>query len=147
MAQSAFLMPAASPVSAGDWHRVFLEAVDVTKSFHRGLWPRRRTLSVLRGARLTLRPGEIVGLVGENDSGKSTFMKIMSGALSRDGGAVRWSGRIGYCPQDPVLYQQLTCNEHFELFGRAYAMTRQQVAAAVTASTRSWGSATGPVPG
>ena len=30
-------------------------------------------------------------------------------------------GEIGYRPQDPVLYDRLTCDEHFELFGRAYA--------------------------
>ena len=67
--------------------------------------------------------GEIVGLVGENGSGKSTLMKILSGALPRDGGTVERLGRIGYCPQDPILYERLTCDEHLELFGRAYGLT------------------------
>jgi ABC-type multidrug transport system ATPase subunit len=30
---------------------------------------------------------------------------------------------LGYCPQEPVVYERLTCDEHFELFGRAYRMT------------------------
>jgi len=76
---------------------------------------------------VVLYPGEIVGLVGENGSGKSTLMKILVGSLPRDGGSMRRSGRVGYCPQDPVLYQRLTCDEHFELFGRAYGMVPVEV--------------------
>lgn len=65
----------------------------------------------------------MVGLVGENGSGKSTLMKILVGALAADAGSVTRSGRLGYCPQEPVVYERLTCDEHFELFGRAYRMT------------------------
>jgi ABC-2 type transport system ATP-binding protein len=35
------------------------------------------------------------------------------------------SGLVGYCPQEPLVYPRLTCDEHFELFGRAYGMTPQ----------------------
>jgi ABC-type multidrug transport system ATPase subunit len=78
---------------------------------------------VLRGADVTLYPGEVVGLVGENGSGKSTLMKVLVGALAADAGSVVHTGRLGYCPQEPVVYGRLTCDEHFELFGHAYAMT------------------------
>jgi len=81
------------------------------------------TPAVLRGANLTLHPGEVVGLVGENGSGKSTLMKILVGELAADAGTVRRSGRLGYCPQEPLVYARLTCDEHFELFGQAYAMS------------------------
>ncbi len=40
------------------------------------------------------------------------------------------SGRIGYCPQEPVLYDRLTCDEHLELFGVAYGMDVEAVSAA-----------------
>lgn len=106
-----------------------LEAVGIAKAYRRGFWPRTRVLPVLRGVDLRVGPGEIVGLVGENGSGKSTLMKILVGALAADAGQVRVSGRIGYCPQEPVLYDRLTCDEHLELFGVAYKMTASVIAA------------------
>lgn len=104
-----------------------LEALGITKSYARGIWPRRRKLPVLRGADLTVGTGEVVGLVGENGSGKSTLMKILVGAIAADSGEVRIEGRMGYCPQEPVLYERLTCDEHLELFGVAYGMDRGTV--------------------
>jgi ABC-type multidrug transport system ATPase subunit len=95
----------------------------VEKAYRRGVWPVRRSHPVLRGVDLTLAPGEVVGLVGENGSGKSTLMKVIVGALAGDAGSVTRSGRVGYCPQEPVLYARLTCDEHFELYGHAYGMT------------------------
>jgi ABC-type multidrug transport system ATPase subunit len=105
-----------------------LAASEIAKTYRRGLWPRRRSLMVLRGADLVLQPGEIVGLVGENGSGKSTLMKILVGSIDRDQGTITTSGSVGYCPQDPILYERLTCDEHFGLFGRAYSMTDRGVA-------------------
>ena len=107
-----------------------LEAQGITKSYRRGMWPRRRELQVLRGADLVVGGGEVVGLVGENGSGKSTLMKILVGALTADAGEIRVSGRMGYCPQEPVLYDRLTCDEHLQLFGVAYGMDDAAVSAA-----------------
>lgn len=107
--------------------RVVLDARGITKSYLAGLWPRRRALRVLRGADLELRAGEIVGLVGENGSGKSTLMKILVGSLAREGGAIERDGSLGYCPQEPILYERLTCDEHYELFGEAYGMSRAEI--------------------
>jgi ABC-type multidrug transport system ATPase subunit len=100
-----------------------LRVEDVRKSFHRGVWPRRRTVEVLTGASLMVCRGELIGLVGENGSGKSTLMQIIVGLLGYDAGSV-WQepGRLGYCPQQPMVWDKLTVEEHFELFARAYGM-------------------------
>jgi len=102
-----------------------LVASGIVKSYRRGLWPLRHDINVLRGVDLALGPGEVVGLVGENGSGKSTLMKILVGALAADSGTVTRAGLLGYCPQEPLIYPRLTCDEHFDLFARAYAMAPQ----------------------
>jgi ABC-2 type transport system ATP-binding protein len=98
-------------------------AVDrITKSFRSGPPWHRRRVDVLRGASLEVRAGELVGLVGENGSGKSTLMQIVVGLLARDGGSLTVPGRLGYCPQQPLLWDKLTVAEHFELFTQAYKL-------------------------
>jgi ABC-type multidrug transport system ATPase subunit len=103
-----------------------LRAEDLRKSFHRGVPPRRRMVEVLKGASLMVCQGELVGLVGENGSGKSTLMQIVVGLLARDGGSVRHEGRLGYCPQQPMVWEKLTVQEHFELFARAYGLDEER---------------------
>ncbi|WP_218138392.1 ABC transporter ATP-binding protein [Thermoleophilum album] len=99
-----------------------LRVRDVTKSFRRGIRPFRRTTEVLKGASFDVRSGELVGLVGENGSGKSTLLQIIVGLLRRDGGTVERPGRLGYCPQLPMLWDKLTVDEHFALFAHAYGL-------------------------
>jgi ABC-2 type transport system ATP-binding protein len=110
-----------------------LRVSGVTKSFHRGIWPRRRTIPVLKDACLEVRAGELVGLVGENGSGKSTLMQVITGLLTRDAGEVERPARLGYCPQTPMLWDKLTVDEHFELFARAYGLEEQAAAESVDA--------------
>lgn len=45
-------------------------------------------ISVLRDVSLTIRPGEIHGLLGENGAGKSTLLKILGGVIAADDGTV-----------------------------------------------------------
>jgi ABC-2 type transport system ATP-binding protein len=115
--------------AGGGDHDPVLQASGITKSYRRGHWPFGRTHQILTGADLTLHPGEVVGLTGENGTGKSTLMKILVGEMRADQGTVSRNGRLGYCPQSPLVYDRLTCDEHFDLFGRAYAMTRHSMVA------------------
>jgi ABC-type multidrug transport system ATPase subunit len=125
--------PAEAPASPASERReatasapaTVLRAEGIEKSFHRGIPPRRRRIEVLKGAGLEVRAGQLVGLVGENGSGKSTLMQIVVGLLGRDGGEVERPGRLGYCPQTPMLWDKLTVDEHFELFARAYGMEEE----------------------
>ena len=105
--------------------RIVLTAEHISKTYRRR-W-RRTENQVLTDANLTIAAGEVVGLVGENGSGKSTLMKIIVGSLDSDGGHTTIRGSFGYCPQEPLLYERLTCDEHFELFGEAYGLDRGAV--------------------
>lgn len=55
---------------------------------------------VLRGISLEVRPGTVVGLVGENGAGKSTLMNILGGNLRPDAGRLTWRGHP-YRPASP----------------------------------------------
>lgn len=50
-------------------------------------------IQALRNVHLKLMPGEILGLVGDNSAGKSTLMKILTGAYTRDSGEVCVAGK------------------------------------------------------
>ena len=69
-----------------------LEAKGITKSFF--------GITVLQGFDLAVEPGEILGLVGENGSGKSTSMNILGGVLQPDAGSMTLGGHP-YAPQHP----------------------------------------------
>ncbi|GMQ93813.1 MAG: ABC transporter ATP-binding protein [Acidimicrobiia bacterium] len=118
--------PTDSSAGAGDAQgvatepKIVLEAEHISKAYRRR-W-RRTENQVLTDANLAIAAGEVVGLVGENGSGKSTLMKIVVGSLDGDGGRSEIRGSFGYCPQEPILYERLNCDEHFELFGEAYGL-------------------------
>lgn len=109
--------------------QALLEVRDIHKSFSRKLTIHRRVNHVLRGVTFSLARGGIVGLVGENGSGKSVLMKIIVGLMTADSGTVEVDGRLGYCPQVPLLYDKLTCEETFRLFGHAYGLRDEETEA------------------
>ncbi len=100
-----------------------LRVSEIHKSFRRYSWlPGGRVNQVLRGASFAIQPGKMIGLVGENGSGKSVLMKIIVGLMKADEGNVEAFGRLGYCPQEPLLYDKLTSDETFRLFAHAYGL-------------------------
>ncbi len=60
---------------------------------------------VLDGATCAIEAGEKIGLVGRNGQGKTTLMKIITGMIEPDGGAVQLQrgARVGYLSQEPDL--------------------------------------------
>ena len=92
---------------------VRLNCFDLFKSYGR--------LQVLRGCSLKLHAGDFVGLVGENGSGKTTFVRCLLGFSKADSGSVDLSGVMGYCPQANVLNRRYRVYEHFKLMEAIYA--------------------------
>ncbi|MFD9333174.1 ABC transporter ATP-binding protein [Streptomyces sp. NPDC060028] len=88
----------------------------------RDVHKRYRRRSVLCGVSLDLAAGRLVGIVGENGAGKSTLLRILMGDLAMDGGTVERWGRVGYCPQQTVLHEALTVDQHLRYFQVAYGL-------------------------
>ena len=63
----------------------YLEAVLVSKSY--------QNVAALREVTISVRPGEVVCLLGDNGAGKSTLIQILSGVTQPDAGVVRVAGK------------------------------------------------------
>jgi ABC-2 type transport system ATP-binding protein len=95
----------------------------------RGLTKRFRSLTVVDHVNFTVRAGEITGYLGPNGSGKSTTVKMMTGLLHPTEGEILFNGqnirtgntafkhRLGYVPEEPNLYGNLTGLEYLQLAG------------------------------
>lgn len=112
-----------------DSDSVVLQGRGIRKAYDSWV-PFGRTVQVLSGVDITINQGEIVGIVGANGSGKSTLLNILVGALSPDAGTVTVNGRVGWCPQEELLYDRLTVRETFRLFGEGYGMDPAAITAA-----------------
>jgi ABC-2 type transport system ATP-binding protein len=94
-------------------------------------------LRALDGFTLTVAPGEIVGLVGSNGAGKTTFIEAVSGLIRPDAGRIWVAGvdalassraaraLMGVAPQETALYPAVTVAEHLRLFGALAGLRRK----------------------
>ncbi len=88
----------------------------------------------------SIEDGTICGLLGPNGAGKSTTMNIMCGCLAATSGEVRYDGleiysdakavkrSIGYLPEQPPLYQEMTPWEYLMFVGRAKGLSHIEAA-------------------
>lgn len=81
-------------------------------------------LTVLREVDLAVDAGEVVALTGENGAGKSTLLRICAGLIRPDSGRVGVAGELGFCPQQPSVFELLTADEHLVMFGRGVGLDR-----------------------
>jgi ABC-2 type transport system ATP-binding protein len=93
---------------------------------------------------LELKRGEVLGLLGPNGAGKSTTMQMLTGNLAPSFGSIAICGidlleqpklakaKIGYLPETPPLYRELTVDEFLTFCGRLHKVARSELQAAVS---------------
>ena len=86
-----------------------------------------RGVEVLEGVSFSVRPGEVVGLLGKNGAGKTTLIRLAMGMLEPQGGRVRVLGldprerpievkrRVGYVAEDQILPPFLSVGQVVDL--------------------------------
>ena len=98
----------------------FIEVKDLRKTFG--------YIRALNGVDLEIREGEIFGILGPNGAGKTTLVRTLCTLLKPSSGRVSVAGftlpgedyklkkMIGYMPQRPSLYEDLSARKNLEFF-------------------------------
>ncbi|MEJ2551691.1 MAG: ABC transporter ATP-binding protein [Anaerolineales bacterium] len=89
-------------------------------------------VQALKSISLSIKGGQIFGLLGPNGAGKTTLIRLLIGATKPSMGEISVLGldpikqkdalrqKIGYMPQDPALYEDLSARDNIRFFGRAH---------------------------
>lgn len=97
-----------------------MKAIEVS-GLHKAFKVKGKSIKALDDVSFAVELGQSVGFIGQNGAGKSTTIKILFGALRSDAGKALLMGRsaedprsrqgVGYVPENPYLYEQLTPRE------------------------------------
>jgi ABC-2 type transport system ATP-binding protein len=91
-------------------------------------------IEALRGVNLQVEKGTIFGLLGSNGAGKSTLIKVLVGSTRPDQGEARvldlnpfkdsrkLRDLLGYMPQAPALYEDLSARDNIRFFGQSHRL-------------------------
>jgi ABC-2 type transport system ATP-binding protein len=100
-------------------------------------------LTAVSDVSFSVASGQILGFLGPNGSGKTTTMRIITGFLPATDGTVKVSGfdifedsfevrkRIGYLPEMPPLYNDMTVASYLRFVARLKGMPRAEIAEAL----------------
>ncbi len=109
-----------------------IEVENLTKSY--------RDRVAIDGLNFTIPEGKIVGFLGPNGAGKSTTMKILTGFMPPTSGKAKVAGfdvfehpleakrRIGYLPETPPLYPELTVRGYLKFVAELKAVPAKKIA-------------------
>jgi ABC-2 type transport system ATP-binding protein len=108
-----------------------IDIVELTKDYPVGFW-RPRPYRALDRLTLAVEPGEVFGFLGPNGAGKTTTLKLLmqlvfptSGQariLDRPVGDLQMRRRIGYLPENPYFYDNLTAEELLHYFASLFGI-------------------------
>jgi ABC-2 type transport system ATP-binding protein len=103
-----------------------------------GLTKRFGSFTAVDGVTFEVMPGQVVGYLGPNGSGKTTTIRMLCGIMRPTAGTARVTGldvvqnpegvkrQIGYMSQKFSLYDDLTVRENLEFYAGVYDLTRQE---------------------
>ncbi|WP_340083829.1 ABC transporter ATP-binding protein [Siminovitchia sp. FSL H7-0308] len=92
---------------------------------------------VLKNVSFSVEEGQMIGLIGLNGAGKSTTIKHITGLMEERSGTVTINGitlkentetyrrQFSFIPETPVLYEELTLEEHLRLTAMAYGLKEE----------------------
>jgi ABC-2 type transport system ATP-binding protein len=92
-------------------------------------------LKVIDGMSMEIQPGTTFGLLGPNGAGKTTLIRLMAGLLTPSSGTIKCLGKppspaiareIGYMPQLPALYSELSVEQNIDFFARLYGLKNRK---------------------
>jgi ABC-2 type transport system ATP-binding protein len=98
-----------------------------------------RNVPVVKQVSFSVRAGEVTGYLGPNGSGKSTTVKMITGLVDPSGGKVFLDGRdirhdmtgfrrrLGYVPEEAIVYAYLTGLEYLQMVGRLRGMPERAI--------------------
>ena len=101
-----------------------------------GLSRRHGQTQAVDAVSFTLKRGQILGFLGLNGAGKSTTMRLLAGVLAPDAGRILINGTdlldqprqakqaIGYLPEQPPLYRELTVDEQLRYSAGLHGLDR-----------------------
>jgi ABC-2 type transport system ATP-binding protein len=101
------------------------------------------TRSAVRNVSFELRQGEVLGLLGPNGAGKTTTLQMLAGCLAPSTGSIEICGidllehpraakaLLGYLPETPPLYRELTVDEYLRLAARLHRIPKNEITGAV----------------
>ncbi len=126
-------------------HCPLLEARHLVKRFH--------GITVVDDVSFAVQPGEVVGYLGPNGSGKTTTGRMLTGLIEPSSGSVIFDGRnvsddpiayrrrLGYVPEEPALYPFLSAREQLRLLGQLRDLPSESTERKITALLELFGMA------